>query len=317
MAWSASRARPWNGAHHSSWRSGSGSSPGSPIGTPAGDSSRTSSRGAQAAHSGGPSARHPMQFAGRARSRAWVAAIRSRSMASIWSSLARRTCTPTLRRVLRRSPAGSILSIERACPVDRQTTARRQARGHGWPARWTPVSRDPGTPGQDPARTRVGAPHQSVGDLTGGAGPDRYGDGRDDRPDRRGASDGPATFPTTTASIRNRLIDLEPMRPSWSSPGPRRPATRPCSSGRELAARTRRCSHRWSQAAVGAERGSAGAVPRPPRAPPRSRPASPASSGAAASPPRRPECRRARNRRRPPGSGATVIESVRPGRAEA
>ena len=63
--WSALRTSPVNGAHHSSWRRGGGTSDGSPIGIPAGRSSLASSAGRHVAQIGGPSAPHPGHVPGR------------------------------------------------------------------------------------------------------------------------------------------------------------------------------------------------------------------------------------------------------------
>ena len=68
-AWSASRTTPRNGAHHSSWTSGSGTSEGIPRATPPGSPRRTSRAAAQPAHSGLPSVPQPAQDGGNARSR--------------------------------------------------------------------------------------------------------------------------------------------------------------------------------------------------------------------------------------------------------
>ena len=63
IAWSAARTTPWNGAHHSSWSSGSGRSPGSPIATP-GRAGRGAHRApaTQSPQIGGPSAPQPTQW---------------------------------------------------------------------------------------------------------------------------------------------------------------------------------------------------------------------------------------------------------------
>ena len=62
--------RAGNGAHHSSWSSGAGTSPRRPIATPPGSSSRASSAGRQAGRSGSPSSPHPDAGGRQARSRA-------------------------------------------------------------------------------------------------------------------------------------------------------------------------------------------------------------------------------------------------------